>query len=170
MKCQASLPCQPWRIWQWITCHNLFWNQHCPNHPSLWIRTYSMYQAFFCTFEEKLKAKKTQVFPNFRKTQVKKVPKSGVFASFYYISFQKNSRKNAENSIFRDFRISTYSEMRTKKKPVITDHPHRNWWLLLNKNRRKPKLFCHFVIPLLKKISDHTLIRPDHSNFSFMKK
>ena len=60
---------------------------------------------FFCTFEEKLKAEKTQAFPNFRKTQLKKVPKSGFFASFYKISFQKNQEKISENSIFRDFRI-----------------------------------------------------------------
>ena len=61
-------------------------------------------------------AKKTQVFPNFRKTQGKKVPKSGFFASFYYISFQKTQKKKkTENSIFRDFQFFSNSVMRTKK-------------------------------------------------------
>ena len=79
-------------------------------YPKEWVR------LFFCTFEEKLKAKKTQVFPNFRKTQVKKVPKSGFFASLYYISFQKTQEKNSENSIFRDFQFFQI-RLGVKKKP-----------------------------------------------------
>ena len=82
------------------------------------LKCYVIRQAFFCTSEEKLKAKKTQVFPNFRKTQLKKVPKSGFFASFYFISFQKTQEKKCKKLNFPRFSyFDIFRNAYKKKKP-----------------------------------------------------
>ena len=62
--------------------------------------------------------KKTQVFADFQKTQVKKAPKSTAFGWFYYISSSKNSGYFQKTQVLEYRRICWYSGKCTNKKPV----------------------------------------------------
>ena len=84
---------------------SLSWLKHFSDNSSL----------FFSPLAKKLRSKKTQLFANFQKTQVKKVPKSGFFALFYYISFQKTQLKFRKTQGFEYFSICWYSEKWGKK-------------------------------------------------------
>ena len=69
--------------------------------------------------KKKLRSKKTQVFTDFQRTQVEKVPKSMIFGSLYYISPSKNSGNFQKTQVFEYRRICWYSGKCTNKKPAI---------------------------------------------------
>ena len=84
----------------------------------------------FSPLPKKTQFEKTQLFAIFQKTQVKEVPKSGFFASLYYISFQKTQEKNSENSIFRDFQFFQIRLCVQKKSLFVkgVDGLHDEFW------------------------------------------